>query len=73
VEQTIHLYQDVGDSENLDQLKKFLDMEKCEFSVDGIIELIVQVRGNLSHFLKKAPRKKGILLIKGSSEAWRIL
>ncbi|NMF64913.1 hypothetical protein [Brasilonema octagenarum] len=59
IEQTIQLYQNVGDSENFDQLKKFLDMEKCEFNVDGIIELIVQVRGNLSHFSQKSSKKKG--------------
>lgn len=59
VQQTIQLYQDKKSSENLDELKKFLQLEKKEFTIDGIIELIVQIRGNLSHFSQKSSKKKG--------------
>lgn len=59
VQQTIQLYQDEESSENLDELKKFLQLEKKELDVDGIIELIVQIRGNLSHFSQKSSKKKG--------------
>ncbi|TBR57644.1 hypothetical protein B4U84_16810 [Westiellopsis prolifica IICB1] len=59
VQQTIQLYQDEESSENLDELNKFLQLEKKELSIDGIIELIVQIRGNLSHFSQKSSKKKG--------------
>jgi hypothetical protein len=59
IQQTMQLYQDVESLENLEELTKFLHMEKKEFSIDGIIELIVQIRGNLSHFSQKSSKKKG--------------
>lgn len=59
VQQTMQLYEDAESSENLEELTKFLDMEKKEFNIDGIIELIVLVRGNLSHFSQKSSKKKG--------------
>lgn len=59
VEQTILLYQDAESAEILEELKEFLEMEKKELNVDGIIELIVQIRGNLSHFSQKSSKKKG--------------
>jgi hypothetical protein len=58
-EETIRLFQDERNSENLEELKEFLEMEKKTLSVDGLIELIVQIRGNLSHFSQKSSKKKG--------------
>ncbi|MBD1854925.1 MULTISPECIES: hypothetical protein [Leptolyngbya] len=58
-EETIHFFQDEKNSENLEELKEFLEMEKKTMSVDGLIELIVQIRGNLSHFSQKSSKKKG--------------
>lgn len=40
-------------------LKKFLKIENCEFSNEGIIKLIVKVRGNLHHFSQKSSKMKG--------------
>lgn len=48
-----------GPSDNLAQVMFFLHDERKKFSVDGIIELIVQVRGNLAHFSQKSTKKKG--------------
>lgn len=59
VQQTLQLYQEIESLDNLEELKEFLNLERKEFSVDGIIELIVQVRGNLSHFSQKSSKKKG--------------
>jgi hypothetical protein len=59
VQQSLQLYQDEESLENLNELKKFLHLEKKEFTIDGIIELIVQIRGNLSHFSQKSSKKKG--------------
>lgn len=48
-----------GPSDNLAQVMSFLHDEHKKLSVDGIIELFVQVRGNLSHFSQKSTKKKG--------------
>ena len=48
-----------GPSENLAQVMMFLRDERKSLSVDGIIELFVQVRGNLAHFSQKSTKKKG--------------
>lgn len=58
-EEAIRFFQDKENSENWQELKKFLEMENKTFSVDGLIELIVQIRGNLSHFSQKSSKKKG--------------
>lgn len=58
-EETIRFFQDEENSENLEELKEFLETEKKTLSVDGLIELIVQIRGNLSHFSQKSSKKKG--------------
>ncbi len=58
-EETIRFFQDEDSSENLEELKEFLEMEKKPLRVDGLIELIVQIRGNLSHFSQKSSKKKG--------------
>jgi hypothetical protein len=58
-EETIRFFQDEGNSENLEELKEFLEIENKTLSVDGLIELIVQIRGNLSHFSQKSSKKKG--------------
>jgi hypothetical protein len=56
-EKAIQDFQD--NPKNLEELKEFLEMEKKTFNVDGLIELIVQIRGNLSHFSQKSSKKKG--------------
>lgn len=48
-----------GPSDNLAQVMMFLRDERKSFSVNGIIELFVQVRGNLAHFSQKSTKKKG--------------
>jgi hypothetical protein len=48
-----------GPSENLSQVMFFLQEERKQFTVDGVIELIVQVRGNLAHFSQKSTKRKG--------------
>lgn len=58
-EEAIQVFQDKENFENLKELKEFLEMEKKTLSVDGLIELIVQIRGNLSHFSQKSSKKKG--------------
>jgi hypothetical protein len=58
-EEAICLFQDKASSKNLEELKEFLEMERKTLSVDGLIELIVQIRGNLSHFSQKSSKKKG--------------
>ncbi|MBD2569345.1 hypothetical protein [Anabaena lutea] len=58
VEETMQIFQNEN-SENWEELKEFLKMEKKDFTVDGLIELIVQIRGNLSHFSQKSSKKKG--------------
>ena len=58
-EEAIRFFQDKENFENLEELKEFLEMERKTFSVDGLIELIVQIRGNLSHFSQKSSKKKG--------------
>ncbi len=56
-EEAIRFFQDKDNSENLEELKEFLTMERKTLSVDGLIELIVQIRGNLSHFSQKSSKK----------------
>lgn len=58
-EEAIRFFQDEENSENWEELKEFMQMEKKAFSVDGLIELIIQIRGNLSHFSQKSSKKKG--------------
>ena len=48
-----------GPSENLSQVMFFLHEERKQFTVDGVIELIVQIRGNLAHFSQKSSKRKG--------------
>jgi len=44
---------------HLSNLKEFLKLENCELEHEGIIELIIKVRGNLHHFSQKSTKKKG--------------
>ena len=48
-----------GPSDNLAQVMFFLHEERKPFTVDGVIELIVQIRGNLAHFSQKSTKRKG--------------
>lgn len=58
-EEAVYFFQDEENSENLKELKKFLETERKILDVNGLIELIVQIRGNLSHFSQKSSKKKG--------------
>lgn len=44
---------------HLQNIQNFLQEENLTFSIDGIIELIVQVRGNLHHYSRKSTKRKG--------------
>jgi hypothetical protein len=44
---------------HLQNIQNFLTEENKDFSIDGIIELIVQVRGNLHHYSGKSTKRKG--------------
>jgi hypothetical protein len=59
VKKAIEELAEPGPSENLSQVMFFLQEEREQFTVDGVIELIVQVRGNLAHFSQKSTKRKG--------------
>lgn len=59
IAQVIQDFKEPNNSDNLLQIKRFLHEEKYDLSIEGIIDLIVQVRGNLSHFSQKSTKKKG--------------
>ncbi len=40
-------------------IEKFLLEEHKSYDIDGLIELIVKVRGNLHHFSSRSPKRKG--------------
>ena len=44
---------------HLQSILNFLQEENKGFNVDGIIELIVRVRGNLHHYSRKSTKRKG--------------
>ena len=44
---------------HLQNIQNFLQEENKSFDVDGIIELIVRVRGNLHHYSGKSTKRKG--------------
>jgi hypothetical protein len=53
------MFLEPSSKKHLDKLKEFLAMEKLNFDKEGIISLIVQVRGNLHHFSQRSSKKKG--------------
>lgn len=57
--QAIQDFNEDINSPNLVELEQFLNAEKKDLTVYGLIDLIVQVRGNLSHFSQKSSKKKG--------------
>ena len=59
VQEAIEELERPGPSENLDQVMSFLLEERKPLTVDGVIELIVQIRGNLAHFSQKSTKRKG--------------
>jgi hypothetical protein len=59
VEKTIKDLTKPSGRKHMENLKRFLSMESCSLSVDGIISLIVKVRGNLHHFSQKSSKKTG--------------
>lgn len=44
---------------HLHSLESFLQQEHCELTIDGIIALIVKIRGNLHHFSQRSSKMKG--------------
>ena len=59
VKEAIEELERPGPSENLDQVMSFLREDRKQLTVDGVIELIVQIRGNLAHFSQKSTKRKG--------------
>lgn len=59
LEQSIQDFNEEVSAPNLLELRKFLVQEGKEYTVDGLIDLVVQVRGNLAHFSQKSSKKKG--------------
>lgn len=57
--QTIRDLNEDANAPNLAELQRFLTEESTALTVDGLIDLVVQVRGNLSHFSQKSSKKKG--------------
>jgi len=55
--------------EHLTNIQNFLAEEKIPFGVDGILELVVQVRGNLHHYSGKSTKRKGTPLNQGDFES----
>lgn len=45
--------------DHLENIKRFTLEENKKYDVDGLIELVVQVRGNLHHFSSKSSKRKG--------------
>jgi hypothetical protein len=46
-------------AQHLRELKEALARDNCAFDVDGVIKLIVKVRGDLHHFSQRSTRPKG--------------
>lgn len=46
-------------SKHLKQLQIFLKSEQCKLSVNGIIELIIRIRGNVHHFSIRSSKFQG--------------
>jgi hypothetical protein len=58
---------------HLQSIQNFLHEEHLTFSIDGIIELIVQVRGNLHHYSGKSTKKIGTPLNQSHFETMAFL
>ncbi len=54
---------------HLVNIKRFLAEEHKTYDVDGLIELIVRVRGNLHHFSSKSSKRKGTPLNQNDFES----
>lgn len=59
VEKAIKKLSEPSSRKHMENLKRFLKIENCPLSVEGIISLIVKVRGNLHHFSQKSSKKTG--------------
>jgi len=58
---------------HLQNIQNFLREENKSFDIDGIIELIVRVRGNLHHYSGKSTKRKGTPLNQGDFESMAYL
>jgi len=56
-----------------ENIQNFLKEENLKFDVDGIIELIVDMRGNLHHYSGKSTKRKGTPLNQGDFESMAFL
>lgn len=59
VKQTIREFKEGPRKNHIENLKKFLKLENCSLDLEGVIFLIVKVRGNLHHFSQKSSKKMG--------------
>lgn len=58
---------------HLQNIQNFLREENKSFDIDGIIELIVRVRGNLHHYSGKSTKRKGTPLNQRDFESMAFL
>ena len=58
---------------HLQNIQNFLREENMSFNVDGIIELIVRVRGQLHHYSRKSTKRKGTPLNQRDFESMAFL
>ncbi len=45
--------------QHVDELREFLKQERCSDDANGLLELLVKVRGNLHHFSQRSSKLKG--------------
>jgi hypothetical protein len=58
---------------HLKNIQNFLNEEKMKFDIDGILDLIVQVRGNLHHYSSRSTKRKGTPFNQGDFESMAFL
>ncbi|POZ87766.1 MULTISPECIES: hypothetical protein [Petrotoga] len=59
VSKTIEEFKNGPSKKHYKNLKSFLKLESCSYDIEGVISLIVKVRGNLHHFSQKSSKKLG--------------
>ncbi len=59
--------------EHLKNIQNFLLEENISFGIDGLLDLVVQVRGNLHHYSGKSTKRKGTPLNQGDFESMAYL
>ncbi len=59
VSKTLEEFKNDPSKKHYKNLKTFLKLESCSYDIEGVISLIVKVRGNLHHFSQKSSKKLG--------------